>query len=126
MKSRKSILRSGRRQFEREHAKILKEFAIVVEQFEEALFSFDWDASEELQKFPIFEKFNAIWIEFCDRWNKDKDHIALALGSSFYEYAIEQTLKIDTTTTTDRQHNDRNLVSNEEKNTGDKEGRPEG
>ena len=126
MNQSKSIDRTARRQFERENAKIFKEFATVCDQFEDALFAFDWEASEDLRSFPVFEKFNNVWIEFCQQWNKDKNHVALALPLSFYEYAIDQNLKTDTTTTTDRLDNDQKTVSNEKEKTGDNKGRPEG
>lgn len=118
MKKTKSFDRTSRRQFERENAKILAEFAIVINNFEDALFAYNWDASEELKSFPIFEKFEKVWFDFCDRWNKDKSHVAFALENAFFEYAINQNVKFDTTTTTDRKHDDRKTVSNEKKQTG--------
>lgn len=83
------MIRKFRRQAERDRAKIASEFWVLVRAFEESLFGLDWD-SEKLSEFPIFEKYNEIWIKFSDQWNSKPGQLIEADSMAFKRYAIDQ------------------------------------
>lgn len=83
--------RNIRRRRERELSRINLEFWSLVRGFEESLFAYDWDSSEELRGFPIFEKYNEIWFRFCNNWKQNSESYILDPDpEAFYRYAIDR------------------------------------
>jgi hypothetical protein len=83
--------RNFKRKRERELSRINLEFWSLVRGFEESLFSYDWDSSEELRGFPIFEKYNEIWLNFCRNWKDNTESSILDPDSNaFFRYAIDK------------------------------------
>jgi hypothetical protein len=89
-------LRNRRRQFNRELKKINEEFDDLLRNFHEVLFGYDWDDKnihDILKKYRVFDEFHHIWLQFANRWNEDKKHVAKVNFLAFSEYAIEHHQK---------------------------------
>lgn len=73
----------------REKTKIDAEFQELVESFVQSLFGYDFDEHVDLEAFPVFEKYNGIWVKYCKEWLKQRRATA-PNPFAFYDFAINQ------------------------------------
>jgi hypothetical protein len=102
--------RSFRRIRERELSRINLEFFSLVRGFEESLFGLDWDSSDELNRFPIFEKYNDIWLKFCRHWKENSESRIIDPDPlAFFRYAIDKDFSNPLTYEETREETDEDL-----------------
>jgi hypothetical protein len=74
-----------KREAERETARIQAEFWQVVKAYQETIDGLDVD-NHLLHEGKIYQRFNNVWVQFCEYWAKDRSHKLKPDSYAFIKY----------------------------------------
>lgn len=85
-------MKSFRREQLRQIARINLEFWSLIRGFEESLFGDDWD-SHKNPNYPIFKKYDDIWVNYCKHYSIGYKRIIFPDPEAFRKYAFENIIQ---------------------------------